>query len=355
MPKIEFKDIKISAMATTVGDVKINIDDQKEYFGFDDRSLKRLKKTIGLQSRYVVSEGITTVDLCEQSANDIFKHNDKFKKDIEALILVTQSSDYKAPSSAIVLQDRLNLSTNTIAYDVNLGCSGFVVGLFQAFSMVNSGIKKVLLCVGDVNSYFSGEKDKSFTPLMGDAGSAIVIEKGGNFSSFFSLYSDGSGYDFLIVPAGGAKVPSSDKTRETTIREDGAYRSDEDLFMDGKEVFNFAVKTVPPLIDEVLEFANSSKDNIDYFVLHQANKYILQNIARKLDVVEKVPMETGVIYGNQNSASMPGTINGFLSNEFTNKSLDVVFAGFGIGLSWAGVKTKCDNIYAPEVKIYEQK
>jgi len=355
MPQVKFNNIKISAMVTTVGDQKINIDDQKEQFDYDDRSLKRVKKTIGLESRYIASDDVTAVDLCEHSANEVFNHNEKFKEDIEALILVTQSPDYKAPSSAIILQNRLGLSKNLVAYDVNLGCSGFIVGLFQAFSMVNSGLKKVLLCVGDVNRYFAGKKDKNLTPLMGDAGSAIIIEQGGGFDSFFSLYSDGGGYQHLIVPAGGAKVPSSDDTRETTLREDGSYRSDENLYMDGKEIFNFAVKTVPPLIDEVLELSSHTKDDIDYFVLHQANKYILQNIARKLEVKEKVPMETGVIYGNQNSASIPGTINGFLSDEFSTQDLDVVFAGFGIGLSWGSVKTKCDKIYAPKVKVYARK
>jgi 3-oxoacyl-[acyl-carrier-protein] synthase-3 len=354
MAKLKFHDIKISAIATTVGDKKIVIDDEMQKFGYDKRSLKRVKKSIGLESRYIASEGVTTTDLCVHSAKRLFDDRVGLKDDIEALIFVTQSPDYIAPSSAIVMQDRLKLPKSIVAYDVNLGCSGFVVGLTQAYSLINSGLKKVLLLVGDVNRYFAGEKDKNFTPLMGDAGSAIIIQKGGNKQSFFSLYSDGSGYEHLVVLAGGLRNPKSPQTQKTTLRDDGSYRSDEDLYMNGKEIFNFAIKTVPPLIDEVLEDADMSIDDIDYFVLHQANRYILQNIAKKLGKNEhKVPLQTGTIYGNQNSASIPGTINGFLSQEFTSGNLKVVFAGFGIGLSWAGAYIECDEVYSPKVMIYD--
>lgn len=352
MAKITFNNAKISAIVTTVGDKKVSLDDEMEKFGFDEKSLKRLKKSIGLETRYIASDGICTTDLCYESAKDILEKFD-CKDDIEALLFVTQSPDFKAPSSAIILQDRLGLPKSIIAYDINLGCSGFVMGLFTAYSFINSGMKKVLLVVGDVNRAFSGESDKAFTPLMGDAGSAILIERCENSKSDFVTYSDGSGYEYLIVPAGGCRVPSSNDTKVQKLREDGCIRSDEDLVMNGKEVFNFAVRTVPPLIDELLEFSNINKDSVDYFVLHQANKYILQNIQRKLDVdMTKVPMETGVIYGNQNSASIAGTINGFLSEEFSNKELNVVFAGFGIGLSWGAVSLKLDKIYAPKVKVY---
>jgi 3-oxoacyl-[acyl-carrier-protein] synthase-3 len=356
MAQLEFYDIQITAIATTVGDKKVFIDDEIKKFGYDEKSLKRVKKTIGLESRYITSDNVTTVDLCLNSAKKLFDDNLEFKKDIQALIFVTQSPDYIAPSSAIIMQDRLELSKEVIAYDINLGCSGFVVGLSQAYSLINSGLKKVLLMVGDVNRYFAGEKDKNFTPLMGDAGSAIIVEKGGKTKSFFSLYSDGSGYKHLIVLAGGLRFPSNKQTSKTTLKEDGCYRSDEDLFMNGKEIFNFAIKTVPPLINQIVELGDTNLDNIDYFVLHQANKYILQNIASKLkNNSHKVPLQTSTIYGNQNSASIPGTINGFLSDEFINNNLKVVVAGFGIGLSWAGALIECNKIYTPKVMVYDNK
>ncbi len=353
MPKLSFENIAITAVSTTVGDKKIYLKDEKERFGFDDESLQRIQRSIGLQSRYVVSDGVCTSDLCVQSAEDIFKNTNIQKKDIDALLFVSQSADYKAPSTAIIMQNRLELNTDTAAFDINLGCSGFVYGLFTAYSYINAGMNKVLLCVGDVNSHFSGEKDKIFTPLMGDAGSAIIIERKRAPKSYFSLYSDGSGYKHLLIPAGGARTPTTQDTLIPKKRDDGGIRRDEDLFMDGKEVFNFAIKTVPPLIKELLANANKENDDIDYFVLHQANPYILKTIASRLKVdKKKVPLETGKIYGNQNSASVPGTINGFLSDEFSNANLTIAIAGFGIGLSWAGAIVQTNNIYAPLTQMY---
>lgn len=355
MPKLNFENIAITAISTTVGDTKIYLEDEKERFGFDDASLQRIQRSIGLQSRYVVSDGVCTSDLCIQSAEDIFAHTEIKKEDINALLFVTQSADYKAPSTAIIMQDRLGLSNDTAAFDINLGCSGFIYGLFTAYSYINAGMSKVLLCVGDVNSHYSGERDKVFTPLMGDAGSAIIIEKKTAPKSYFSLYSDGSGYKHLFIPAGGTRTPTTPETLLEKMREDGGRRRDEDLFMDGKEVFNFAIKTVPPLIKELLQSAGKENDDIDYFVLHQANPYILKTIASRLKVQkEKVPLQTGKIYGNQNSASVAGTINGFLSDEFSNTNLTITIAGFGIGLSWGGAILQTDNIYAPKVQLYKK-
>lgn len=355
MPKIEFQDIAITAMVTTVGDQVIRLEDEKERFGFDDEGLERLQRSIGLETRYVVSEGVCTSDLCVQSARHIFEAGIADPASIDALLFVTQSPDYKAPSTAIIMQDRLGISKSCAAFDINLGCSGFVYGLFTAFSYVNSGMQKVLLCVGDVNSYFSGERDKVFTPLMGDAGSAILIEKRSAPKSFFSLYSDGKGYQHLIIPAGGARHPSSINSLQPKQRDDGSIRRDEDLAMNGKEVFNFAIKTVPPLIRELLENAGLSAEEIDYFVLHQANPYILKTIASRLKVDKsKVPLETGKEYGNQNAASIPGTINAYLSSAFEEETLTIAIAGFGIGLSWGGAILHTDRIFAPRPLIYQK-
>ncbi len=353
MSKAVFQNIAITAIATTVGDNVIKLQDEKERFGFDDDSLARIQKSIGLKTRYIASPGVCASDLCVQSANTIFDNTDIKKEDIGALIFVTQSPDYKAPSTAIVMQDRLALPNDCLAFDINLGCSGFIYGLFTAFSYVNSGINKILLCVGDVNDYFAGEKDRIFTPLMGDAGSAIVVEKTPSPKSFFSLYSNGGGYKHLIIPYGGARNRTTSESILPKQQTDGGIRSDEDMFMDGKDVFNFAIKTVPPLIKDILQDAGILAKDIDYFVLHQANPYILKTIASRLKVAkEKVPLQTGKIYGNQNSASIPGTINGFLSDEFQNKKLTLCIAGFGIGLSWGAAIIQTNKIYAPFAQIY---
>lgn len=354
MAKISFNNIKISAIVTTVGNKKVTIEDEASNYGYDEKMVKRLKKRMGFNSRYVVdNNNITTSDLCYQSAVDIFENTNIKKDEIEALLFVSQTPDYKAPSTAIILQDRLELSTDTIAYDINLGCSGFINGLFTAYSMINSGLTKVLLCVGDVASKFAHKNDKNLTPLMGDAGSAILIEKASGFNASFVLHSDGSGFKHLIIPSGGARQPVNEDSLKEKEYNDG-IRRDIDMYMNGAEIFNFTIKVVPKMFDELFGFSNISQNEIDYFVLHQANKYILQNIAKRLDLTEdKLPMSTMTVYGNQNSASVPGTINGFLADDFKTKKLKTVFAGFGIGLSWGACVVDIENIYAPKIKLYK--
>ncbi|MEO1927137.1 MAG: 3-oxoacyl-[acyl-carrier-protein] synthase III C-terminal domain-containing protein [Nautiliaceae bacterium] len=347
--KTVFERGKIKAVVTTVGENEVLIDDEMEKFGYDEKSLKRLKKSAKLHSRYLAKDGVCASDLCVNSAEYLFDNYDIKREDIDGLIFVTQSPDYKMPSTAIIMQDRLKLPISTIAFDVNLGCSGFVYGLYMAHSFINSGAKNILVALGDVNRCFCGEKDKIITPLMGDAGSVVLVSNEEN-RSYFSLYSDGSGYKNLIVPAGGCRKPSTEETKKAFLREDGGIRSDEDLYMNGREIFNFAIKRVPSLIEEILEFSKTDKSDIDYFLLHQANAYILQTIQKKLGVdAGKVPSKSVEIYGNQNSASISGIINGFLYDEFSTKKLDIICAGFGIGLSWGGFKTTVENVFAPEI------
>ena len=353
MAKVHFSKGAIKAIVTTAGDRLLSIDEEAKKFGYDERTLKRVKKSMGFNSRRIVSDSsICTSDLCIQSAKRIFKEMNIEPKSIEGLIMVTQTPDFRAPSTAIIMQDRLNLSTDSIAFDINLGCSGFINGLFVAYSMIQSGLNRILLCVGDVASKFAYERDKTLTPLMGDAGSAILIEAQ-NSDSFFTLHSDGSGYQHLIIPAGACRYPCTKEALEPKEREDGSIRRDIDMYMNGSEIFNFTIKVVPKMFEELFSFSGINKDLIDYFVLHQANRYILQNIAKRIKVDEsRLPMQTVSSYGNQNSASIPGTINGFLFKEYSKRGLKSLFGGFGIGLSWGACMVDTENIFAPETQIY---
>ena len=353
MAKLHFENIKISGIVTTTGDKKVIIEEEASNYGYNEKMVKRLKKRMGFNSRYVVSDdNICTSDLCIQSSEVIFEKFDK--SDVEALIFVTQTPDYKAPSTAIIMADRLGLGNDVIAYDINLGCSGFINGLLNAYTLINSGLKKVLLCVGDVASKFAYYKDKNLTPLMGDAGSAILIEKKEGFNADFVLHSDGGGYKHLIIPDGGCRNPFNEESLKEIETEEGIRRGI-DMYMNGGEIFNFTIKVVPKMFDELFEYAKISKDEIDYFVLHQANKYILQNIAKRLEISEdKLPMDTMTIYGNQNSASIPGTINGFLYDKLIGRK-KVVFAGFGIGLSWGACVVDLEDVYTPKIRRYNEK
>ena len=356
MAEIRFNDAAIRAIVTTAGDRRIAIEEEAEKFGYDERTLRRLKRSMGFESRYAVSDNsICTSDLCYASAIDLFEALSVDPVSVDALLFVSQTPDYRAPSTAIILQDRLGLSTDVVAFDINLGCSGFVNGLFTAYSFIHSGMKRVLLCVGDVASRFAYEQDKNLTPLMGDAGSAILIERSNNIPSMFVLHSDGSGYEHLIIPDGGCRRPFSTASLVPVANAEGGLRRGIDMYMNGGEIFNFTIKVVPSMFEELFTLAGVSKEAVDYFILHQANRYILQNIAKRLDIgPDRLPMDTMTEFGNQNSASIPGTINARMSEAYSTRKLRSVFAGFGIGLSWGACMVETDNIYAPPIRIYKK-
>jgi 3-oxoacyl-[acyl-carrier-protein] synthase-3 len=308
----------------------------------------RLAKAVGLNERYVVGDkNTTTSDLCVQSAKFLLDNLKVRSDSIDGIIFVTQTPDYAAPSTAMSIQARLGLPMTSMAFDMRLGCSGFVYGLSVAYSLVQSGLSRVLLCVGDVASRFVPENDHTITPIMGDAGSAILIECGSAKSeSYFQMYSDGNGARSLYMPNSGFR----------NIEED--QRLSQTMHMDGAQVFNFTLQRVPSMIESILQFAGKNPGVIDYFVMHQPNKYILNSIQKRLGVSDdRFPKETQSVYGNQNSASIPGTISGFLSREYTNRKLSSLFAGFGIGLSWASCIVQTENIFAPEVlfeRLYDE-
>jgi 3-oxoacyl-[acyl-carrier-protein] synthase-3 len=235
----------------------------------------------------------------------------------------------------------MGFSKDCAALDVNLGCSGYVYGLWLAHTMIASGgCERVLLLAGDTISRLVHEKDRSVAPLFGDGGSATLVEKSESAGvAHFSLQTDGSGFDSLIVPAGGARCPRSEETIRVVEDQAGNLRSPENLFMDGAEIFNFSITEEPRSVTDLLEYAGLGSDDVDHFVFHQANRYILTNIAKRLKLdAAKVPMQTVERYGNQSSASIPSAICGELANELkSGSSKKLLLSGFGVGLSWASM------------------
>ena len=348
MAQLSFQTARIAGVVTTVGGQYRSAADLQSEFGFSDTELERLQKTLGLQSRYVAAPGVTTSDLCLNSAHALLAGLGVAPDAIDAVIMVTQTPDFRAPSTAIHLAHRLGCNTGVMAFDIALGCSGYVYGLNSAFALVNGGLRNVLLVVGDVASRFAEKSDRAFAPLMGDAGAATLITRAdaaSPSSSHFCLHSDGAGYRALYMPGSGVR-------EEAEPRGPLGY-----MHMNGAEVFNFTIKVVPSMFSEIFAYAATAPESIDYFVLHQPNKYILHNIQKRLGLPkERVPDQTQAIYGNQNSASIPGTINGFLSEQLHGAGKTrLLLAGFGIGLSWGAAVLEVDGLYAPPVIIDERK
>jgi len=356
MPKCRFKDVKIAGIVTCVPPLEKCIDEELALFGGNLKQLERLKKTIGLSKRRVVDDQTTAADLCEQAALHLIAESGLPLKQVDAVICVTQTPDYSQPCNAAVLHGRLGLSKNCAALDVNLGCSGYVYGLWLAHTMIASGgCKRVLLLAGDTISRLVNAKDRSVAPLFGDGGSATLIERSpGAPVAFFSLQTDGSGYDKLIVPAGGARCPRSAETALAVEDEAGNFRSLENLFMEGAEIFNFSITEEPRAVKELLEYAEVETDAVDYFVFHQANRYILGNIAKRLKLdLAKVPMQTVERYGNQSSASIPCAICGELATAISDRaSTQALLSGFGVGLSWASALVELSDLSICELIDY---
>jgi 3-oxoacyl-[acyl-carrier-protein] synthase-3 len=262
---------------------------------------------------------------------------------IDVLLFLSQTPDYKIPATAPLLQDRLGLPNTTASLDLNLACSGYVYGLSTAFAYASQqGINRVLLLVGETFSKITSPYDKVNWPLYGDAGTATLIEKGDYYDSYFELMTDGSGSKALIIPAGECRNPTTVENLQITEREDGNKRSDHQIYMDGMDVFNFTLRVVPKAIKNMLAALSIQADDIDYFMFHQANKFMIDFIVKKLKIdTAKVPYCIDR-FGNTSSASIPLTIVSELAGKIRENE-KIILCGFGAGLSWGTVYTELKN------------
>lgn len=352
MAKSSFFNANIKGMSITLGENKCNIEDEPFYYNHDEAFLGRLKKTVGFGTRYVASKSTTTCDLCLDAAKRLLNETNTSVNDIDAIIFITQTPDYYMPGNAHIIHEKLNFPKETSALDVELGCSGFVYGLWLSYMMVSAGLNKVLLLTGDTLSKSANPKDRTEYPLFCDAGAATIIEKSKNSSpSYFILKSDGSGVNHMLQPAGAYRQPSSEETRKEVADKDGNIRSQENIYMNGFEIFNFTLTEQPSLLQDILKLSNKNKDEIDYFLFHQGNKYIVDTISKSaLLPKEKVPV-IFPDFGNQNSAAIPGTICATLLDKISSP-INVIIQGFGIGLSWGACQLILDDITILPPQVY---
>jgi 3-oxoacyl-[acyl-carrier-protein] synthase-3 len=351
MHNVRFNNIRITGISAAVPKKVINNQTSHTHINAEEKT-KTINLT-GIKEYRMAGPSICTSDLCLNAAENLILSLKISPTSIDAILFVSQTPDYKMPSTACILQDKLGCGLNTVAYDINLGCSGFIYGLFTACSFIQGArLERVLLLCGDTQTKLSYKKDKNVSFILGDAGTATLIENEQNSSDIIiNLLTDGSGYDNLIVPAGGFRYPSNDETRKVKIQEDGQLRSKEHLFMSGMDIFNFSVTKVVNTIREFMESENINPAKLDYLVLHQANKFMTDKIARKLKIpLENVPYSMEK-FGNTSSASIPLTIvNSFNQGEFRGTN-NCVLSGFGVGLSWGVININIKDIICPE--IYE--
>lgn len=296
----------------------------------------------GIEETRIVEKSTCTSDLCYESANKIIKDLNIQKSEIDILIFVSQSPDYFLPATSILLQQRLGLGKHVMAFDINLGCSGYVYGLSVISNLLSSpNFNKALLLCGDVSTFSLSNTDKSTYPLFGDAGTATLLSRVNEKNTMhFNLQTDGSGKNAIIIKGGATRNPPNEFTYTKKIIEPGIERCERDLELDGVEVFNFALREVKPNILELLNFSATKLEEIDFLIMHQANKLMNESVRKKLNFpLEKTPYSLQK-FGNTSSASIPLTMVTAISSDINNKK--IILAGFGVGFSWgsAVINTK---------------
>ncbi len=349
MAILKFNGVGIKALA---GAVPKNIVKNLEYTDFfNEHDVQDIVEKTGIIERRFAPEGMCASDLCFAAAEKLISENQTDRSEIDLLIFISQTADYRMPATSILLQNRLGLSKSTMAFDINLGCSAFVYGLSVVYSLMErSGFRKALILDGETRSRVYHPKDRKTAFLFGDGGVAALIERDEKFGeSFFSLGSDGSKSNLISLKAGGYRHPSSmDTLKERVIDKYGNISTDEHGRMDGGEVFNFVLKEIPNHVKGLFSAANYSQDNIDYFVFHQANLFMNGYLQKKFKIEDsKFPMSISR-FGNTSSVSIPLTIVSELKDKLAGEK-QMLLCGFGVGMSWASCLIQTNDLKISEL------
>lgn len=309
---------------------------------FPEWSAEKISQKTGIYERRIAAEDEYSSDLAIKAAIKLFEESAIDPKSIDFVLFCTQSPDYFLPTTACILQQKLGIPTSAGALDYNLGCSGFVYGLALAKGLVAAGIaKNILLITAETYSKFINHQDKSNRTIFGDAASASLIvadsDEGAEIGDF-SLGTDGAGAENLIVKNGGMRYRNVEA--KDIYGDNGFERNDGDLYMNGSEIFMFTSRAVPMLVNETLVKNQLNLDDIDLFVFHQANQFMLDHIRKKL----QIPADKFFIYlrdcGNTVSSTIPIALYNAAAEKRINRGSTVLLAGFGVGYSWGGVILK---------------
>jgi 3-oxoacyl-[acyl-carrier-protein] synthase-3 len=306
---------------------------------FPEWSVEKIIAKIGVNKRHIAAENETATDMAITVAQKLFEQGID-KKTIDYILFCTQSPDYYLPTSACIIQDRLGLSKDVGALDFNQGCSGFIYGLSLAKGLISANIaENVLLLTSETYSKRLHPKDKGNRSIFGDAASATVISIDG-FAEIgeFSLGTDGSGAGNLIVKTGGSRNP--EKSGIVEFDENNNPVSSDYIYMDGSEIFAFTLTAVPSLVKQTLEKNKIIKEEIDLFIFHQANKYMLDFLRKKLKIEEKKFYLDLSETGNTVSSTIPIAICESLKNGILKTGMKSLLTGFGVGYSWGGTIIK---------------
>jgi 3-oxoacyl-[acyl-carrier-protein] synthase-3 len=343
--------VRISGIASAVPEAVRPNTAFTEMFG--EENVRKICSRSGVAQVHTAGPDICTSDLCYAAAKRLLESMNRPADTVDALIFVSQTPDYLLPATSCSLHGRLGLGKRCAALDVNLGCSGYVYGLWLASQFIaSSSARTVLLLVGDTISRIVSPEDRSVAMLFGDAGSATILERDDSAGPIaFELGTDGSRQNHIMVPAGLFRQPRTPATSIRTRRSDENVRSDEDLAMDGAEIFTFTLAAVPVMIEAALKTAGWDSSTPDAFVLHQANQFMLQHLAKRMRIPPEKTTLAMAEYGNTSSASVPLALTNALRDKLQSGSLRLLLAGFGVGLSWGAAALSCGPLVMPELVL----
>lgn len=344
-----FSNVGITGMAAAVPARIITNYDFDLYFNKQD--IKEIVDKIGVRERRFADENTCSSDLCFAAAEKLLSEMNIKRDEIDLLVFISQTPDYRMPATSVLLQQRLGLPTNTIAFDINLGCSAFLYGLAVVYSMMSGGqIRKALILDGETRSKVYSLRDRKTGFLFGDAGIASLIECGQRFGkSYISLNSDGSRESLIKINAGGyRKMSSCETVKENVVDEYGNIRSEEQGYMNGADVFTFVIREVPKDFYHLLEFSGSDLSQIDYFIFHQANSYINGYLIKKLKLPSDRVPSTIEKFGNTSSVSIPLTITSELKDKVSTRKR-LLLSGFGVGLTWGTAIIDLNQCHISEI------
>lgn len=344
----EIKNVAVRGVTGTVPNHAVKTADfdlftQEEADVFDN--------TVGIKNRYIGPDSICTSDLCFDAAERLLDALGWDKESVDVLIFGSVTGDYKTPPTSGILQDRLGLPTSTFVLDIPMGCCGSMYAINVAGNLLSAGIvKRALLLVGDTALRMGSLKDKSRVPLFGDSGTAMALEYDPSAEKIVIEFNTlGSGYEALITPHGGFRHPI---TPESFVEENfgnGIIRAPKDTLINGMDVFSFAITKPPVSIKKMMERYELTTENVDYFLVHQANKLIVDRIVKKLKLpLEKVPYDLQE-FGNLGGASVPMLMTYNLCEELQNRPLTLLCSSFGLGLTWGTMILRTKKMMVPHL------
>ena len=335
-----FRNKRVSGLLAIIPAHEQSFLEDMKNFNFPEARSRKLMEVMGYDKHRLVEPGVCVSDLAVSGLQHLFDRGLLGRDEFDAVILVTQSPDHFMPPTSNIIQGRLNLKHDLLCLDINQGCAGFVIGLIQAFLLLEQeSIRKVVLINADVMSRKTSPKDRNSYPLVGDAASITVIERDtADTVIHANLKMDGTRNEALMISAGGFRLPCSPETAVLEDVGDNNLRAKDHLRMDGSAVFNFVQVEVPPMIESLLAFAGVPMDAVDWFLFHQPNRFMLQKLADKMKVpYAKIPMNVVEHFGNSSGVTIPMAIASNLGARLTAERFRVCLAGFGVGLTWTSM------------------